>query len=265
MSTAVQLARGAADPPGVPSLRPLLVLLALCLPAAIPAPALAASHPVRTVARQADDPADADEEADDAPADVDAEADPELDDAPVGDSQAPDDAAGDEDDDGSELPGEDPLAPMVPEPPRVRTATVAGPVARLRTDGRAAIPRGAPRRIRALIAAANEIVGKPYRSGGGHRHLVDRGYDCSGAVSYALRGAGLLDGAQDSGHLARWGVGGQGRWLTVEANRGHAFLEVAGLRLDTSATADPTGLPGVRWRPVVGRRARFHARHPVGL
>ena len=156
-----------------------------------------------------------------------------------------------------------------PEPqiPLVATPTVAGKQAMLRTNGKAAIPRGAPQRVRAIIAAANQIVGKPYKWGGGHAKLVDRGYDCSGTVSYALikSGTGLLYSPMVSGSFARWGAAGAGRWVTVYANRGHVYLEIAGLRLDTSAVGDWGGSKGVRWRPVIGKRKGFKVRHALGL
>jgi len=163
------------------------------------------------------------------------------------------------------LPPATPWQPedILPTIPVVRT--VPGKLAQLRRDGRAAIPRGAPKRVQALIAAANRIVGKPYKWGGGHAKLVDAGYDCSGAVSYALIGAGLLASPMVSGTLARWAARGDGRWLSIYANKGHVYLEVAGLRLDTSPVGDGTRLDGVRWRPVIGRRAGFSARHPLGL
>jgi cell wall-associated NlpC family hydrolase len=157
-------------------------------------------------------------------------------------------------------------APVVPTLPTVPvTKTVPGTVAKLRTDGKAAIPRGAPKRVQALIAAANQIVGKPYKWGGGHAKLLDKGYDCSGAVSFALIGAGMLASPMVSGTLAKWQVTGSGKWLSIYANKGHVYLEVAGLRLDTSAVGDPTRRDGVRWRPLIGRRAGFHARHLLGL
>ena len=156
-----------------------------------------------------------------------------------------------------------------PEPqiPLVSTPTVSGKVAMLRTNGKAAIPRGAPKRVRAIIAAANQIVGKPYKWGGGHRKLVDRGYDCSGTVSYALikSGTSLLHSPLVSGSFARWGAAGAGRWVTVYANKGHVYMEVAGLRLDTSAVSDPRGGKGPRWRPAIGKRKGFKVRHPAGL
>jgi cell wall-associated NlpC family hydrolase len=155
------------------------------------------------------------------------------------------------------------LAPALPTVPVTRT--VPGKVARLRTDGKAAIPRAAPKRVQALIAAANHIIGKPYLWGGGHAKIADAGYDCSGAVSYALIGAQLLAAPMVSGTLAKWDAAGSGKWLSIYANKGHVYLEVAGLRLDTSAVGDRGGRGGVRWRPVIGRRTGFHARHPVGL
>ena len=162
--------------------------------------------------------------------------------------------------------GEDPWGTLAPALPTIPvTKTVAGKVAMLRTDGKAAIPRAAPQRVQALIAAANRIIGKPYRWGGGHAKIADAGYDCSGAVSYALIGAQLLASPMVSGTLAKWQAAGDGKWLSVYANKGHVYLEVAGLRLDTSAGGDRGGRSGVRWRPTIGRRPGFHARHPVGL
>ena len=157
--------------------------------------------------------------------------------------------------------------PEVPEIPLVTTLTVAGKQAMLRTNGKAAIPRGAPRRVRAIIAAANRIAGKPYKWGGGHARLEDRGYDCSGTVSYTLirSGTGLLASPLVSRSFARWGAAGAGRWVTVYANKGHVYMEVAGLRLDTSAVGDPGVGKGARWRPVIGRREGFKVRHPPGL
>jgi hypothetical protein len=164
-----------------------------------------------------------------------------------------------------------PLPLPLPEPPApvvelVRTPMVPGTVAKLRTDGKAAIPRGAPKRVRTLIAAMNRIVGKPYKWGGGHARLIDRGYDCSGAVSYGLIGAGMLRSPQVSGTLMRFGARGPGRWITTYANKGHVYLEVAGLRLDTSAVGDSFGgRGGVRWRSLIGKRRGFVTRHPVGF
>jgi cell wall-associated NlpC family hydrolase len=209
------------------------------------------------------------------------------DDAWPGDEEEPDEAAdfwGEEEPEQPELPvlpteiWEDRPAPREQPrpserprpteslPPLVTGKIVKGKIARLRRDGKAAIPRGAPKRVRRIIAAANQIVGKPYKWGGGHGSLVDRGYDCSGAVGYALiRGAALMRSPMVSGQMARWGASGAGRWVTVYAHSGHVYLEVAGLRLDTSPYGDPTRRSGVRWRAVVGRRGGFRARHPLGL
>jgi cell wall-associated NlpC family hydrolase len=162
------------------------------------------------------------------------------------------------------LPETDPT-PEVPEIIRNAPPTVSGKKAQLRRNGKAAIPRGAPKRIRAIIAAANKIVGKPYKWGGGHAKIVDRGYDCSGAVSFALIRTGILSSPLTSGGFARWGARGRGRWVTIYANRGHVYMEVAGLRFDTSAVADPGGRKGARWRPAIGKRKGFKVRRPAGL
>src|SRR5688572_8932470 len=124
---------------------------------------------------------------------------------------------------------------------------VDGPWAGLRTDGRAAIPLRAPQRVRLLIAALNEIAGRPYKWGGGHRRVFDRGYDCSGAVSYGLIRAGLLAYPLDSRLFMRYAATGPGRHLTIYTSRSHMYLEIAGLRLDTSPVGDTIdGRRGVR-------------------
>ncbi|MDX6700827.1 MAG: hypothetical protein QOF26_1053 [Baekduia sp.] len=116
------------------------------------------------------------------------------------------------------------------------------------------------------IAAANEIVGKPYVYGGGHNaKFLSRGYDCSGTVSYALHGGSLLTSPLDSGSFMKWGDKGPGTWITVYTNPGHAFAVIAGLRLDTSAAGDPTGAKGPRWRPALRSTKGFSARHPTGF
>ena len=146
-----------------------------------------------------------------------------------------------------------------------------GAVGRARfVAGRAVAPGNAPPAVVAAIEAANRIVGKPYRYGGGHRSFEDTGYDCSGAVSYALRGAGLLRSPLDSTSFMRWGAGGRGRWITVYTNPGHAYVVIAGLRFDTSLgdrrSARTTATPGRGPRWGRSRSARgFTARHPVGL
>jgi hypothetical protein len=163
-------------------------------------------------------------------------------------------------------------APLLPGGPAIGvlptipvTKTIAGKVAQLRTDGKAAIPRGAPKRVQAVIAAANRIVGKPYKWGGGHARIADVGYDCSGAVSFALIGGQLLASPLVSGTLAHYQSGGNGSWISIYANKGHVYMEVAGLRLDTSPVGDATRRSGVRWRPLIGKRNGFSTRHPTGL
>jgi hypothetical protein len=133
-------------------------------------------------------------------------------------------------------------------------------------DGRAIPPPGAPPIVKRVIAAANEIDGRPYVWGGGHRSFYSKGYDCSGAVSYALHGAGLLATSMVSGQLERWGSPGAGRWITVYANAEHTFMVVAGLRFDTRE--DLPGISGPRWKlaaPDPRILPSFLARHPLGL
>jgi hypothetical protein len=141
----------------------------------------------------------------------------------------------------------------------------AGPTATIGADGLAVAPAEAPPEVHAAIASANEIVGKPYRYGGGHAKVEDSGYDCSGTVSYALIGAQLLKTPLDSSSFMRWGEAGRGRWITVYTNPGHAYVVIAGLRLDTSAAGDPSGAKGPRWRPALRSSRGFRARHPQNL
>jgi peptidoglycan hydrolase-like protein with peptidoglycan-binding domain len=132
-------------------------------------------------------------------------------------------------------------------------------------DGRTAIaPDNAPQPVKDAIAAANRITDKPYRYGGGHGKWEDSGYDCSGAVSYALHGGDLLDSPLDSSGLARWGAAGRGEWITVYANSGHAYAVIAGLRFDTSSAGDG-GEKGPRWRQTARSSSGFTARHPDGF
>jgi cell wall-associated NlpC family hydrolase len=158
-----------------------------------------------------------------------------------------------------------PWVPLQPVLPTTTQTTVAGRAAMLRVDGRAAIPRDAPKRVRSVIAAANRIIGKPYKWGGGHLRLNDSGYDCSGAVSYALIRSGVQRGAMVSGQLAHAYAAGLGRYVSIYANRTHVYMEIAGLRLDTSPYGDVLRQDGVRWRPVVGQRQGFAIRHLQGL
>ena len=145
------------------------------------------------------------------------------------------------------------------------TQTVPGEEAKLLANGKAAAPADAPEEIQQAIWAANAIVGKPYIYGGGHKSFVDRGYDCSGTVSFALHGGDLLDDPLDSSSFMSWGKGGRGDWVTIFTNPGHAFVVIAGLRLDTSAASDPSGAKGPRWRPRLRSTTGFKARHPLAL
>jgi hypothetical protein len=119
----------------------------------------------------------------------------------------------------------------------------------------------APEPVKQAIYAANRITNKPYVWGGGHASFRSRGYDCSGAVSYALHGAGVLDQPLASGELMRWGDSGTGAWITVYTNRGHAYAVIAGLRFDTSGP----GGRGPRWRIAARSSRSFAARHPAGF
>jgi hypothetical protein len=130
-------------------------------------------------------------------------------------------------------------------------------------DGRAVPPPGVPPAVKAAIAAANHIAGRPYKWGGGHLGFDSRGYDCSGAVSYALHGGGLLGTTMVSGQLAYWGSAGTGRWISVYANSHHVFMVIAGLRFDTRDA--PPGVTGPRWHTYQVDQGNFTARHPAGL
>ncbi len=148
-------------------------------------------------------------------------------------------------------------------PPRVY---VAGSVAKRLKSGYAAAPADAPVKVQEAIFAANEIVGKPYRYGGGHARFKDSGYDCSGTISYALHGAGLLRSPLDSGSFMRWARKGSGKWITVYAHGGHAWLKIAGLRLDTSSAGERRSSgEGPRWRTNLRGGRGFARRHPAGL
>ena len=147
-----------------------------------------------------------------------------------------------------------------------------GSKATLLPDGTAAAPADAPPAVQQSIWAANKIVGKPYVYGGGHRAFKSAGYDCSGTVSYALHGGGLLKSPLDSGSFMSWGEKGPGIWITVFTNPGHAYAMIAGLRLDTSAagvtrknTKNALAFQsGPRWRPVLRDSRGYRQRHPLG-
>ncbi|MEZ5155775.1 MAG: hypothetical protein R2718_06670 [Solirubrobacterales bacterium] len=141
------------------------------------------------------------------------------------------------------------------------TATVPGSKAKL-VGGRAVAPADAPKQVQKVIKAANRIRNKPYKWGGGHGDWKDKGYDCSGAVSYALHGGKLLDTPLDSNGLARYGTKGKGQWISVYGNPSHAYMIVAGLRFDTSQT--PGNGPG--WsKSMRSTPGKFKVRHPRGL
>ena len=137
-----------------------------------------------------------------------------------------------------------------------------GERATLSADGRTAVaPANAPQEVKDAIAAANKITDKPYRYGGGHGDFEDSGYDCSGAVSYALRGGGWIDEPRDSSGLMSWGKAGKGEWVTVYAHGGHAYVVIAGLRFDTSGE----GEEGPRWREEPRSGSGYTVRHPDGF
>jgi hypothetical protein len=146
-----------------------------------------------------------------------------------------------------------------------------GPRATLLADGLAAAPAAAPVAVKAMIAAGNQIVGKPYVYGGGHGLPLSEiapSYDCSSSVAHLLYGGGLLPVTADetSAQLESFGAPGQGRWVTIYASAAHVFMYVAGLRWDTHDAAGPgDGSAGIGWHPLIRGAAGFVARHPVGL
>lgn len=134
--------------------------------------------------------------------------------------------------------------------------------ARLLPSGMLVPPKSAPARVKQVIWAANKIRTKPYVWGGGHARWWDRGYDCSGSVSFALHGGRFLESPLPSGPMASWGLEGEGRWITVYANPGHAYAVIAGFRWDTSGDTSGTG---PRWHEDLRDNVGFVARHPVGF
>jgi hypothetical protein len=144
--------------------------------------------------------------------------------------------------------------------PKLLRPTVPGDVGVIR-DGVAYAPENAPLAVQQAIWAANKLRHKPYIYGGGHQSFRSRGYDCSGTVSFALHGGGLLDSPLDSSSFMAWGERGRGQWITVYTNPGHAWMVIAGLRLDTSGP----GESGPRWRTEARSFGGFRARHPDGF
>ncbi len=135
--------------------------------------------------------------------------------------------------------------------------------ARLLSNGMLVPPKSAPLQVKQVIAAANKIRTKPYIWGGGHARWQDAGYDCSGSVSYALHGGEFLESPMPSGPMAKWGLAGLGRWITVYTNPGHAYAVIAGYRWDTSG--DGAGETGPRWHEDLRDNVGFVARHPEGF
>ena len=155
--------------------------------------------------------------------------------------------------------------------PATPTSTAAHPIvvgvkAKI-INGVAYAPSLAPVQVQRAIWAGNKIRLKPYRVGGGHGVWNDTAYDCSGSVSYVLHAAGLLPVSMDSSEFESWGRRGLGQWITVYTNPAHAFVEIAGIRLDTSAEGDPNppSGSGPRWRPLLNDTGGFQQRHPSTL
>lgn len=139
--------------------------------------------------------------------------------------------------------------------------SVAGSKARIAANGMAIPPSDAPLAVKKVILAGNQIAKKPYLWGGGHASWKASGYDCSGSVSFALRGGGLLNRPL-AGEFRSYGLPGKGTWITTYINSSHVYMTIAGLRFDTSAQREN----GSRWsaRPR-SWGSGFVARHPRGL
>lgn len=144
------------------------------------------------------------------------------------------------------------------EPPKPGPREVAGSKARLKRNGLAIPPANAPRKVKRVIRAGNRIAKKPYKWGGGHGRLHDNGYDCSGSISFTLQKARLMRGSLASTGFMSWGRRGPGKWITVRANAGHAYMVVAGLRFDTSARKQT----GSRWTREMRSPRGYRATHP---
>jgi peptidoglycan hydrolase-like protein with peptidoglycan-binding domain len=155
-----------------------------------------------------------------------------------------------------------------------KAMTATGPVgkATLNSDGTVTPPAGAPQAVVDAINAANSIIDKPYRVGGGHGKWNDSAYDCSGAVSFALHGANLLSSPEDSTQLESYGSAGPGEWMTIYADASHTFIVIAGLAFDTAHYGPTTpGGSGPRWLTPGNATANLQdggnyvVRHPSGL
>lgn len=152
----------------------------------------------------------------------------------------------------------------MPKKPAAPPPLVLGPgdTATVGKDGLAVAPASAPPAVQAVIEAGNKIAKMPYIYGGGHGKWEDAGYDCSGSVSYALHGGGMLDASMPSGGFMKWGDAGPGQWITLYSNSGHMYMVVAGLRFDTSGRSQA----GTRWQPASERSGKgYTVRHPPGF
>ena len=147
--------------------------------------------------------------------------------------------------------------------PRVWTYNYKDGKTSLLLNSQAVPQANIPKKVMLAVAAGNKLRDKPYCYGGGHAHFDDKGYDCSGTVSYVLHEAGLLKEPTTSDELRHFGKSGEGEWLTVYAKDGHAFIVIAGLRLDTSG--DGGSDRGPRWSTHSRSIRGFRARHPEGL
>jgi peptidoglycan hydrolase-like protein with peptidoglycan-binding domain len=145
---------------------------------------------------------------------------------------------------------------------RAKMGLGSGPVLKRKRSGRRdSSTRGGSYRLAGVIAAANRIATKPYKYGGGHGSFTDSGYDCSGSVSYALHGGGLLTSPLDSSGFMSYGAPGRGRHITIYANRNHVYMTIDGRRFDTSARFET----GSRWTSTWRSPSGYVVRHPPGL
>jgi cell wall-associated NlpC family hydrolase len=170
---------------------------------------------------------------------------------------------------GTAMPG--PAQTATSAPAQTSTPLAPGQRAVLMPNGSAAAPASAPAAVKGIIAAGNQIVGRPYVYGGAHGlplSIAAPYYDCSSSVAHLLYGGGLLpvDADMTSGEFESWGLPGPGRWVTIYASDGHVFMYVAGMRWDTHDAAGPgDGSDGIGWHPLVREDSGFVVRHPPGL
>lgn len=143
--------------------------------------------------------------------------------------------------------------------------------ATINSDGTATAPSGAPAAVQSAITAANSIIDTSYCVGGGHGNWTSSCYDCSGAVSFVLHGAGLLSSSEDSTGLESYGSAGPGKWITIYSDPSHAFIVIGGIAFDTANYGGPN-IPsgtGPRWRQnALGNLAdggNYVVRHPPGM